>query len=118
MKFPSRGLRLSFLSVLLVSAASALAASASFNFAIVDGVVSGVPDQTVAVKQGDDVTLKWTSDKPIEIHLHGYDIERKVAPDAPVTMAFKAVVPGRFPIEAHGQAKGRHGALVYLEVRP
>ena len=29
----------------------------------------------IRVKQGDAVRLRWTSDRPIILHLHGYDIE-------------------------------------------
>ena len=29
--------------------------------------------QLIKVKQGDAVKLRWTSDRPIVLHLHGYD---------------------------------------------
>jgi FtsP/CotA-like multicopper oxidase with cupredoxin domain len=99
-------------------ATPASAAQKVLSFSVVNGAVVGIPDNTVAVQQGDDVELKWTSDKPMELHLHGYDIAVKVAPDAPAHMSFNASIPGRFSIEQHGQGKGHHAAVLYLEVRP
>lgn len=87
-----------------------------FAMSLVNGAVAGSSD-TIRVKQGDDVELRWSSDKPMELHLHGYDIEVKVTPSAPAVMSFKARIPGRFPIEPHGQ--GQHPrAVMYLEVLP
>jgi hypothetical protein len=37
----------------------------------------------------------------MEIHLHGYDIEREVAPGGPATLSFEADLTGRFEIEDH-----------------
>ena len=109
--------------VIAVSCAStgAIAEDASrhrvLELSIVNGAVTGVGD-TLRVKQGDEVELRWSSDKPIELHLHGYDIEMKVAPHAPAVMEFKASIPGRFPVETHGQGKGPHRPVLYLEVYP
>ena len=52
------------------------------------------------------------------LHLHGYDIESKLAPGEPAAMAFKATIPGRFPVEVHGAGKGPHRPVLYLEVYP
>jgi hypothetical protein len=75
----------------------------------------------VRVKQGDTVKLRWTSDRPIVLHLHGYDIERKVEPGTVSEMAFVARATGRFSVEEHEpDAKGGHGetALVRIDVLP
>ena len=77
----------------------------------------------IRVKQGDAVKLRWTSDKAIVLHLHGYDIETKVEPGAVAEMAFAARATGRFPVEEHKpDAKGGHShgeaPLVRIEVRP
>lgn len=77
----------------------------------------------IRVKQGDTVKLRWTTDRPIVLHLHGYDIERKVEPGAVAEMAFEARATGRFPVEEHKpDAKGGHAhgeaPLVRIEVRP
>ncbi|HZZ92356.1 MAG TPA: hypothetical protein VFE23_07325 [Usitatibacter sp.] len=76
------------------------------------------PGQTVRVKQGDEVELRWSSDRPLALHLHGYDIESRVAPGKPAVMSFKATIPGRFPVEVHGQHGAAHRAVMYLEVYP
>ena len=93
---------------------SAVAADAVLRkvltLSVVNGAVVGVGD-TVKVQQGDDLELRWSSDKPMELHLHGYDIEVKVSPQAPAVMSFKANIPGRFPVELHGQGPGHHPAL-------
>jgi hypothetical protein len=87
------------------------------ELSIVNGALKGA-DNTVRIKQGDEVELRWSSDRPIELHLHGYDIETKVTPRAPAVMAFKASIPGRFPVETHGESKGPHRPVLYLEVYP
>jgi hypothetical protein len=84
---------------------------------VVKGAVAGVGD-TLKVQQGDDLELRWSSDRPMELHLHGYDIEVKVSPQAPAVMSFKANIPGRFPVEPHGQGPGHHRPVLYLEVHP
>jgi len=77
----------------------------------------------IRVRQGDAVKLRWTTDRPIMLHLHGYDIEKKVEPGAVAEMAFDARATGRFPVEEHKpDAKGSHShgeaPLVRIEVRP
>jgi len=73
--------------------------------------------RVVRVRQGDDVTLQWTTDRPVALHLHGYDIEAKLTPAAPVAMRFTARATGRFPIEVH-EAGGAERTIGYLEVHP
>jgi len=84
---------------------------------IVNGAVAGA-ENTVKVRQGDLIEMRWSSDKPMALHLHGYDIEVKVSPQSPAVMSFKAGIPGRFPVEPHGQGPGHHRAILYLEVHP
>jgi hypothetical protein len=80
--------------------------------------------RVVRVKQGDAVKLRWTTDRPIVLHLHGYDIELKVEPGRVTEMTFIARAAGRFPVEEHRPAgtQGAHAhgeaALVRIEVRP
>lgn len=77
------------------------------------------PEQRVIrVQQGDAVTLRWTSDQTLTLHLHGYDVERRVAPGAAATMSFTAHATGRFPIEVHASEGRRETTLGYLEVHP
>jgi hypothetical protein len=117
-----RGLASGAIIVIVVAmVTSAVAADAVLRkvltLSVVNGAVVGVGD-TVKVQQGDDVELRWSSDKPMELHLHGYDIEVKVSPQASAVMSFKANIPGRFPVEPHGQGPGHHRPVLYLEVHP
>ncbi len=77
----------------------------------------------IRVKQGDVVKLQWSTDRRMSVHLHGYDIEKEVAPGAVTDMTFTARATGRFTIEPHiaktpsgGHAHG--DALVTIEVYP
>jgi hypothetical protein len=51
--------------------------------------------QVVKVRQGDEVTLRWTSDVPLSMR-----------------------ATGRFPIELHQKRGGRERTIGYLEVHP
>ena len=74
--------------------------------------------QVIKVQQGDEVTLRWTTDAPLTVHLHGYDLERALVPGAPVEMRFPARATGRFPVERHGSRGSPDSSLCYLEVYP
>jgi hypothetical protein len=71
------------------------------------------PQRVITIRQGDDVTLRWTTDRPVTLHLHGYDLEVRVAPGTPGSMRFAARATGRFPIEIHGPS-GAHTVVGYL----
>ena len=65
-------------------------------------VVGGRPQGGIArpkVKKGENVLLVVRSDTADEVHLHGYDISRKVAVGSTVRIAFVARIPGRFEVE-------------------
>jgi hypothetical protein len=81
-------------------------------------VVGGV--KIVRVRRGEQVSLRWTADETVTVHLHGYDIEKTVKPGETAVMSFRAHATGRFPVETHGFAdkKGKHIVLLYLEVVP
>lgn len=109
---------LALLAGLLIGAAPADASAPKvLAISIVNGAVVG-SENTIRVQQGDDVELRLSSDKPMELHLHGYDIEVKLSPQSPAVMSFKASIPGRFPVEAHGTAPARSRPVLYLEVSP
>jgi hypothetical protein len=98
------------------------AAEVSYVLVIANGKV---PEnmRLVRVKQNDLVKLKWSTDKPMSVHLHGYDIEREVKPGTVTEMSFTARATGRFTIEPHvgkTQSGGHaHGdVLVTIEVYP
>ena len=81
-----------------------------------------VGKKSVRVTRGDTVVLRWRSDQPLELHLHGYDLTATVKPGTPAEMKIVARATGRFPVEVHGDsgASGGHGhkALFHLEVYP
>ena len=69
--------------------------------------------------EGERVELRWSSDEPLLLHLHGYDIETRVAPGKPGVTAFAARLTGRFPVAIHGESgRHRHGALLHVEIYP
>lgn len=49
--------------------------------------------------EGDTVTFRVVSDVPEEVHVHGYDIAKDLAPGKVVTMSFKGDITGIFEIE-------------------
>lgn len=83
-----------------------------------------VGKNSVRVTRGDTVELRWMSDKPLELHLHGYDVTIHVVPGTPAVMKLRAHATGRFPVEIHGDKKSSgghshgHKPLYYLEVYP
>jgi hypothetical protein len=70
--------------------------------------------------EGESVELRWSADEPLVLHLHGYDIETRVAPGKPAVMAFAARLTGRFPVAIHDAvgSKHRHRALLHVEIHP
>lgn len=76
-----------------------------------------VVGDVVRLTQGETVTFEWHADTPMELHLHGYDIELSLQPGKPVTTPFTAHASGRFPLTSHGAGHG-HAALLYIEVHP
>jgi hypothetical protein len=63
-----------------------------------DGVpAGGIVRKTVA--KGDRVVLVVTSDVADEVHLHGYDLSRDVAPGKTARLPFRATIVGRFEVE-------------------
>jgi FtsP/CotA-like multicopper oxidase with cupredoxin domain len=75
-------------------------------------LVSGNP--VIQVRQGDEVTLRITSDKADELHMHGYDRHAHIAAGGTATLKIKADRTGRFPFELHKS----HLELGTLEVYP
>jgi FtsP/CotA-like multicopper oxidase with cupredoxin domain len=103
---------------MLMLAGQAFAEARTFDLAVQAGELP--PDvRVIRVRQGDDVTLRWTADGPLTIHLHGYDIEKTVpVAGEPTIMRFTARATGRFPIEVHRASHGQEKTLGYLEVHP
>jgi FtsP/CotA-like multicopper oxidase with cupredoxin domain len=105
---------------LIVSIPFAHAAEVTYALRIENGNVPA-DMQLIRVTQGDVVKLQWTADKPSIVHLHGYDIEKRVVPGAVTEMTFTARATGRFQLHLHGSAAETHGhedALTTIEVYP
>ena len=65
-------------------------------------------------KEGDMISLTFTTDRDEEIHLHGYDLAFECKAGQPLTRTFKADRTGRFEFEI--EASGTH--LGNLTVNP
>ena len=72
----------------------------AFEMEIVGGELTG-DESTLTVNQGDTVTIDWTSDLPLLVHLHGYNIEAQVGPGVTAPMNFEAHATGRYDIFIH-----------------
>jgi hypothetical protein len=86
-----------------------------FEFAIVRGTL-GDDEQTIQVTEGDVVEFRWSSDRELNLHMHGYDMEVDVTPNASAVMRVHAIKTGRFPILNHDGEPPN--VLLYLEVQP
>ncbi len=87
------------------------------DLAVRDGVLPK-DQRLIRVQQGEDVALRWTTDRPVTVHVHGYDVEVRVEVGRPTTMTIRARAAGRFPITTHPGVRGKEDVLGYLEVHP
>ena len=71
-----------------------------FSMAIEGGELAG-DESTLTVNQHDTVTIDWTSDLPLLVHLHGYNIETQLEPGVTGQMSFEADATGRYDIFIH-----------------
>ena len=96
------------------STAEAPGAPAIKRLTVRDGKpVGGV--RTIAVTKGDTVRLTvGSADTSQEIHVHGYDLKRDMAPGRPASFRVKAGIEGAFEIELEQTAT----KIASLQVRP
>jgi hypothetical protein len=87
---------------------AATPAERSFDLEIRGDAMS--PEE-VSVREGDRVTMSFTADDPVEIHVHGYDLEREVEPGETTELSLEADLTGRFPMENH-ETEPELGVLV------
>jgi hypothetical protein len=67
-------------------------------------VVGGVPQGGIArpkVKKGDRVVFVVRADEGESVHVHGYDVERRITPGKPARLPLTATIAGRFEVELH-----------------
>jgi hypothetical protein len=105
----------------LIAAFVVLAQAPVHSFEIQIAARRVAPAQRVLrVAEGERVELRWSADEPLVLHLHGYEIETRVAPGRPAVTAFTARLTGRFPVAIHGEdgARHRHRALLHVEIHP
>lgn len=78
------------------------------------------PERFIRVTHEDMVELRITTDEPVELHLHGYDIVLVVEPGTTGSMVVDAHSAGRFPITNHRREGDEivHEDLTYFEVYP
>jgi hypothetical protein len=67
-----------------------------------------------SVNRGDRVVVTVRSDVEDEVHVHGYDLMRDVAPGEPARVSFRATLVGGFEIEL----ESRHLLLAEFDVEP
>lgn len=67
---------------------------------IARGQISGTTGR-VQVAAGSHVSLVVTSDVADQVHLHGYDLEKELAPGKPTSLQFVATLTGVFEVELH-----------------
>jgi heme/copper-type cytochrome/quinol oxidase subunit 2 len=64
--------------------------------------------------KGDTVQFKVVSDVADEVHVHGYDFHKNVAPGHPITFRFPAKIDGDFVVELEKRAE----QIASLQVSP
>jgi len=57
------------------------------------------------VDKGDRVRFVVSSDEPDEVHAHGYDITKEVAPGRDAAFDFRAKIDGIFAVELEGAGR-------------
>jgi hypothetical protein len=82
------------------------------------GEVAGGPAE-IRTQKGDTVVIVVSADASDDIHLHGYDVEKKAAPGQPARFRIKANLEGQFEIESHvAEDAGRDPLVGTLIVEP
>lgn len=88
------------LTAILAACSSTEVQDREIAFEVSDGKINLDPP-LIEVNQGDTVTLKIDSKDHGSIHLHGYDIEMDIGPDATTDLPFTAAATGRFIFTFH-----------------
>lgn len=70
--------------------------------------------KTLSFVSGQNARIDVTSNKPSEVHLHGYDVEKEVQPGKTTTIRFRADIEGAFELEDHDTDV----LLATVEVKP
>jgi len=73
----------------------------------------------IVVEKGEVLRLLVSSDRPDEIHLHGYDVTRNARPGKPARFRLRADAEGEFEIESRvAEDAGQEALVARLVVEP
>ena len=85
------------------STSGAPTTTAGFAGTVIEAKVTGSTVETasrrVRIDLGEKVRIRVEADRNEEVHLHGYDLSRDVAPGRPAVLDFTADAPGVFEVE-------------------
>lgn len=85
------------------STSQATTSTAGFSGKLIEIKVTGdqveTAERRVTVATGEKVRIRVQSDVADEVHVHGYDLKKDVAPGQPAVIEFTADVPGSFEVE-------------------
>jgi ABC-type glycerol-3-phosphate transport system substrate-binding protein len=99
------------------STSDATTTTAGFSGTLIEIKVTGdqveTAERRVTVDAGERVRIRVESDVADEVHVHGYDLKKDVAPGKPATIEFTANVEGSFEVEL----EAAHRKLIDLQVR-
>jgi heme/copper-type cytochrome/quinol oxidase subunit 2 len=77
--------------------------TAGFSGTLVEAKVTGdqvdTASRRVRVSRGERVRIQVEADHAEEVHVHGYDLKKNVAPGKPAVIEFTADAPGVFEVE-------------------
>ena len=77
--------------------------TAGFSGTLIEAKVTGdqvdTASRRVRVSRGEKVRIQVEADHAEEVHVHGYDLKKDVAPGEPAVIEFTADAPGVFEVE-------------------
>jgi plastocyanin len=85
------------------SEATSAASGKTVEVTVTGSQVTPAP-ATVDLAVGETLTVVVTSDHADEVHAHGFEVEKEVEPNVPVTLELTGKEPGVYEIEMHDPA--------------
>jgi heme/copper-type cytochrome/quinol oxidase subunit 2 len=77
--------------------------TAAFSGTLIEAKVTGdqvdTASRRVKISRGEKVRIQVEADHAEEVHVHGYDLKKDVAPGEPAVIEFTADAPGVFEVE-------------------